>query len=227
MFRRIILFAVVACIFLSCGIDDIVYLEHPKLIHRPTGHTDENKKYFEFETSDKTNFQSASGFFKGFEIYYRIYESKRDCESVISNMEKYTETNPSNSVNYLLSSYNYRLLAHSNHSYQVRPLIKAPSAVPLNNRSVKFRIENLNFFPNDFNVDGSTEGKTQRQNGEDFKDAKKGDYDVQSSAEPSSDSFYVAVFAAAYGFDTSFKTIYSDLISLGYVEIKKNTLISP
>ena len=142
-------------------------------------------------------------------------------------MEKYTETNPSNSVNYLLSSYNYRLLAHSNHSYQDRPLINAPSAVPLNNRSVKFRIENLNFFPNDFNVDGSTEGKTQRQNGEDFKDAKKGDYDVQSSAEPSSDSFYVAVFAAAYGFDTSFKTIYSDLISLGYVEIKKNTLLSP
>ncbi|EMB24108.1 hypothetical protein [Treponema denticola] len=208
-------------IFFSCGIDDIVYLEPPKLTHNPTGYIDETQMYFEFETSDKENLNAALGFFKGFEVYYRIYESKTDCENLIKNMVQYNESNPANSVNYLLSSYNYKLLTHQGHSYQDRPIVPT-SGSPVNRR-VRFRIEALTSYPNVFSIDGTIQGKVLRQFGEEFADAKSGDYDVQSSSNPSPDSFYVAVFAATYGFDKSFRPLYSSLISLGYVQIKKNT----
>ena len=223
MIRRSLLFAAIAFIFFSCGIDDSVYLEPPKFIHSPSGHNDDAQKYFEFETSDKENLNAALGFFKGFEVYYRIYESETDCENVIKNMVKYTETNPVNSVNYLFSSHNYKLLSHSNHSYQNKPIIKALTVSPSNDRRIIFRLEDVDSFPSDFTVAGSKAGNTKRQNGEEFAAAKRGDYDVQSSSNPSDDSFYVAVFASAYGYDLSFKPIYSELVSLGYVKIKKNT----
>ena len=208
-------------IFFSCGIDDIVYLEPPKLVHSPTGYHDAAHMYFEFETSDKENLNAALGFFKGFEVYYRIYESKTDCENLIKNMVQYNESNPANSVNYLLSSYNYKLLTYQGHSYQDRPIVPA-SGSPVNRR-VRFRIEALTSYPNVFSIDGTIQGKVLRQFGEDFAAAKSGDDDVQSSSNPSTNSFYVAVFAATYGFDKSFRPLYSNLISLGYVKIKKNT----
>lgn len=208
-------------IFFSCGIDDIVYLEPPKLTHNPTGHIDEAQMYFEFETSDKENLNAALGFFKGFEVYYRIYESKTDCENLIKNMVQYNESNPANSVNYLLSSYNYKLLTYQGHSYQDRPIVPA-SGYPVNRR-VRFRLEVAGSFSNDFDIGGTVKGKVLRQNAEEFTAAKHGDYDVQSSSKPSSDSFYVAAFVAAYGFDKNFKPFYSSIISLGYVKIKKNT----
>ena len=206
-------------IFFSCGIDNIVYLEPPKLIHSPTGHTDPALMYFEFETSDKKNW--GIGEFLGFEVYYRIYESETDCKNLIKNMVQYNESNPANSVNYLLSSYNYKLLTYQGHFYQDRPIVPA-SGSPVNRR-VRFRIEALTSYPNVFSIDGTIQGKVLRQFGEEFTAAKHGDYDVQSSSNPSADSFYVAVFAATYGYDISFKPIYSELVSLGYVEIKKNT----
>ena len=209
-------------IFFSCGIDDIVYLEPPKLTHSPTGHTDPALMYFEFETSDKDNWAISQLFFKGFEVYYRIYESETDCKNLIKNIVQYNESNPANSVNYLLSSYNYKLLTYQGHSYQDRPIVLAPGASPANDRLVKFRLETVNSFSNDFDIAGTTQGKVLRQFGE-FTAAKHGDYDVQSSSNPSNDSFYVAVFAATYGLDKSFRPLYSSLISLGYVKIKKNT----
>ena len=208
-------------IFFSCGIDDIVYLEPPKLTHNPTGYHDETQMYFEFETSDKENLSAALGFFKGFEVYYRIYESETDCKNLIKNMVQYNESNPANSVNYLLSSYNYKLLTYQGHSSQDRPIVPA-SGSPVNRR-VRFRIEALTSYPNVFSIDGTIQGKVLRQFGADFAAAKSGDDDVQSSSNPSTNSFYVAVFAATYGFDKSFRPLYSNLISLGYVEITKNT----
>lgn len=206
-------------IFFSCGIDDIVYLEPPKLIHSPTGHPDPSLMYFEFETSDKNNL--GIGEFLGFEVYYRIYESETDCKNLIKNMVQYNESNPANAVNYLLSSYNYKLLTYQGHAYQDRPIVPA-SGSPVNRR-VRFFVEALTSYPNDFSIDGTIQGKVLRQLTEDFTEVKSGNYDVQSSSNPSATSFYVAAFAATYGLDKSFRPLYSSLISLGYVEIKKNT----
>lgn len=208
-------------IFFSCGIDDIVYLEPPKLVHSPTGYHDAAHMYFEFETSDKKNW--GIGEFLGFEVYYRIYESETDCKNLIKNMVQYDESNPANSVNHLLSSYNYKLLTCHGHSYQDRPIVLAPAASPVNDRLVKFRLEVIDSFSNYFEIPGLPPRKVLRQFGEDFTVVKRGDYDVQSSSNPSPDSFYVAAFAATYGFDKSFRPLYSSLISLGYVKIKKNT----
>lgn len=216
-----LLFLLSIFLLFSCGIDDIVYLEPSKLTHNPTGYTDEAQMYFEFETSDKENLSAALGFFKGFEVYYRIYESETDCKNLIKNMVQYNESNPANSVNYLLSSYNYKLLTYQGHSYQDRPIVPA-SGYPVNRR-VRFRLEVAGSFSNDFDIGGTVKGKVLRQNAEEFTAAKHGDYDVQSSSKPSSDSFYVAAFVAAYGFDKNFKPFYSSIISLGYVKIKKNT----
>jgi len=220
MFRKNILFTVIAFIFLSCGIDDVVYLEPPIFYHSPTGHNDENEKYFEFETSDSANLTGSAGYFKGFEVYYRIYESERDCKNLVDNIINYNNSNPSNAVSYLLSSYNFKLLTYQGHSYQDRPLVPAGNSSL--NRRIKFRLEAVLSLPNDFLIDGTSKGRVLRQNSEEFSSAKKGDYDVQSSSNPSTDSFYVAAFAATYGFDKSFKPLYSSLISLGYVKIKKN-----
>lgn len=208
-------------LFFSCGIDDIVYLEPPEWTHRPTGHSDENKMYFEFETSDKENLEAGLGDFKGFEVYYRIYESETDCKNLIESMVKYDESNPSSSASYLQDSYKYQRLTYQGHNNHDRPLVKAGESSK--NRKVSFRLEPVFALTNDFFIEGSSYGKVLRQNGEDFLSVKKGDYDVQSSNNPSSDSFYVAAFAAAYGFDKSFRPLYSSLVSLGYVKIKKNT----
>lgn len=222
MLGKKLIFFLSVFIFFSCGIDDIVYLEPPELIHNPAGHTDENQMYFEFRTSDIKNWDIALGFFKGFEVYYRIYESETDCKNLIENVVKYNDSNPANAVNYLLSSYNYKLLTYQGKSYQDRPLVSGPSSSPSNNRRVKFRLEAVLSLPNEFAVEGEILATALRQFGDLFSNAKRGDSDVQVSSSPSPDAFYVAAFAATYGFDNSFRPLYSELLPLGYVKIKKN-----
>lgn len=218
--KKILLFCLILTSLLySCGIDNISYLEPPECIHDPTDHGDESQNYFEFKTSDKANLQDAAGFFKGFDIYYRIYESETECITLITNMKAYDQSNPADSVNRLITSHKFKYLNYEGHPSQVRPLISA-AATPVS-RKVKFRLQPLLSLQNELLIDDGLQGKVLRQNGESFFAVKTGDYDLESSQNPSSDSFYVAVFTSAYGVDTSFRSIYSSLVSLGYVKIRK------
>lgn len=219
--KKLFLFSLIVTYTLcSCGIDDVVYLEPPAFVHSPTGHNDENEKYFEFKTADKKNSEEALGFFKGSEIYYRIYDSEKECKTTIDNILNYNRSTPSNAVNNLLSSYKFKLLTYRGHSYQNRPLI--PASGSSTNRTVRFRLETEFSLQNELRIDNTVKGKTLRQTGEEFFTVKKDDYDVQTSSNADPDFFYVAAFAASYGFDKNFKPLYSSLISLGYVKIKKN-----
>ena len=74
--KKTILLIVFSCIFFSCGIDGIVYLVPPIRVWDPSGLADDSQLYFEFTTSDSKNSSNAAGYFKGFDIFYRIYESK-------------------------------------------------------------------------------------------------------------------------------------------------------
>lgn len=210
--------AVFFCIFslFSCGIDNIIYLAPPSSKHDPSDNIADNEKYFEFETSDTENTANASGYFNGFDIFYKIYENENECNSDIVRAVTHKENNWSDSVNYLRSTLGFFLLKCSTSSSQ--PLIPSASA----NRSIHFRLIAYSSDSAEIKIDGSPYGAVLRNNGNDFTAIEKTDFDVKPSRSPTDpNTLYVAVFTAAYGMDTAFKPFYSEVVKLGYVKIPK------
>ncbi|WP_024467326.1 hypothetical protein [Treponema pedis] len=209
-------FPILLCIllFFSCGIDDIIYLVSPTVIHDPSSHVDGEQKYFEFETSDKKNTEDALGYFKGFDIFYRIYENEADCVSAINSAYSYNDSNPSAAANYLLSSLSFSFLRSSVSS--PNPLISSATA----DRKVSFRLTDYSTHKAEILINGINFGNVLRANNKSFSSILRTDPDVKTSNSSSSD-LYVAVFTAAYGTDKYFKPFYSGIVKLGYVRIDK------
>ena len=208
----------------GCGIDEYVYLYPVKNPHLPTA--DQANNYFSFETSDKKNTDEASGYFKGFEIYYRIYnsESIRDADVVAIN--NYNSDNPSSAYSYLINTKKYCRL-----SCMVRP-----SDSPLIPESTANRIVVIGFGQsvkgNEISVAGSSSlyGEPRRTNNGtndeekkfDFDEIDDGDSDYTYSSSGDSDTVFIQAYVLAYGYDQSYKSIYSELCNLGCVTIVDN-----
>ena len=216
--KKTILLIVFSCVFFSCGIDGIVYLVPPIRVWDPSGLADDSQLYFEFTTSDSKNSSNAARYFKGFDIFYRIYESKAECISAIRAAESYNVSYPSASAFYLLSSLSFKFLTHTGRDPSSRPFIhEAPS-----DRLVRFRFSSFAADHDDFFINSVRQGQSLRQNGKNFQHIKRDDFDVKAASSPLTDpSLYVAVFAAASGTDDSLSTIYSEITKLGYVIIQK------
>ena len=217
--KKALVFAVfVLFLCFSCGIDDIIYLEPPSRTWDPSGLADESKLYFEFTTSDAANTTNAAGYFKGFDIFYRIFEYESECIAAIASARSYNESYPSASAAYLSSSLSFRFLTYTGRDSSDRPLIGSAAS----DRQVRFRFSTYGSDSDIISINSLPLGRSLRQNGMDFQHIVRTDSDVKPGSTPSTVPFlHVAVFAAAYGTDNALRPMYSEITYIGYVKIPK------
>ena len=218
----------VALLLAACGIESFIYL-YPITYRDFEPSSDSRYNYFSFRTSDAKNESESSGYFKGFEIYYRIYNNNSTRVSDKTLINNYNTNNPTTAYSYLMSTKLYRRLSCAVRP-QDMPLIPGSSV----NRQVVVRLEQyLDQLPQ-ISVEGDTTlyGEPRRTNDETSSDAKlfdldeidNGDSDFTYSSSwdtsPTGKKLaYVEAYAVAYGSDESYKSLYSELFELGYITL--------
>ena len=221
----------------ACGIDNYIYLYPVTTYLNWPDTNDEIRNYCAFRTSDTANNSSASGYFQGFEVYYRIYRNLTTLESERLRIDSYNEDESTQAMafDYMTSTYNYKRLAGS-HRLSEYPLIPGASS----NRDVYIRLYNtvnssitagIKVYESgenstlllDCGIPRRTVGGITRNNDDySFKIEyiKNGDDDVSWSSTTTEDGkLYAQFYVAAYGYDESFQSIYSELFSLGYITL--------
>ena len=227
LFKRTGIVFQICVIFLlsSCGIDNFVYL-YPvtQLLNNPSS-VDPSLNYFAFRTSDKNNHDASGDYFKGFEIYYRIYNSETIRSSEASDIYSYNDKNPTTSFNYLVNSKKYSRMVHVGRTTEI-PLIPGST----DNQDVTIRLtKNGDEYPAAFSV-GSLEnlGDPRRSLNEgtsfvpfDYANITESDNDVQYSSSSTKDKWFVQAYVVTYGYDESYKAYFSQIFSLNYVTVSK------
>ena len=228
-----LLLLVCGCFFCAgCGIERIIYLQAPRKIHETSYLDDKSKRYCEFETADGTNTAESGNYFKGTEIYYRIYAYESECTSDVQTIYDYNEKNPSSSARYLIDTKKYQYLTVDSLAANERPLLTAASS----NRIIRFRLQHydesdkaaLAVRSSGSSGLGSVIGVPLRSNlippvKRQFQGStiKKGDSDVEPSSSTAAHEFwYVNFYAVSYGWDDGFRNLYSALTPLGYIKIE-------
>ena len=209
-------------LYASCGIEDIIYLEKPNNLHETSYLNDKSQRFCSFATTEANNVTNAGGYFQGTEIYYRIYEWEADCLNDRTAIQQYNKDNPFNSAHYLQDGKKYRRLELDTVDSGHRPLIENANA----DRVIRFRLEDFTADPALLTVSGASRGAPRREGKKMFTAAHiaAADKDVQAASSGSSGShqfWYVDFYAASYGYDKSFKIIYSEVEPLGYIKIDR------
>lgn len=243
------LFFTVSIFFTSCGIDDYIYL-HPvsQGLHNPSGSEELMQQYFLFRTADDLN--STNDYYKGYEIYYRIYNSKTELNKDVSDINAFAESNTGLIFNWLKDTKKYHRLTSELDPFS-RPLVPSHTS----NRDVYIRLKSFNnevissVFVGKLNVSSSAEqsdkigsfigtsydfGKPLRTDSNgltstdiqkprysfDYDNINSNDSDVSYTQSSESETkWYVQAYVFAYGYDSSYKPIYSAYFPLGYITI--------
>ena len=218
--------SLLALITVSCGIESIIYLTPPTNIHDTSYLDDLSKRYCQFKTADTHNTAKAAGYFQGTEIYYRIYERELDCTGDRAQITRYNTDNPLNAAQYLQDTKRYYRLATTHIQDSKRPLIDSQSS----DSDIRFRLQDYGTTdPAILTVNGSSRGTPIRHSG--IFNAKRyfvqenisaEDPDVRKASSSGTNTFwYINFYAVSYGYDKSFKPIYSELTALGYIKIPR------
>ena len=235
-------FCLTALVFLvcGCGIDEYIYLEPiiaVSSIPEPTN-TDESINQFTFQTRDAAN--ASSEYYRGCEVYYRIYNNATTLISDRTAIQSYndnTDTN-ANIFSYLTSTKKYSRLCYipaGSSSVDINPpLIAAANA----NRDVVIRFITTAAYTQGIYVDGESIGVPVRNYDaldntdyitfdkfiDDESDSeKKNDDDVQySSSFTETGVWYINAYAFSYGVNDSFSGVYSTAAYLGAVRIEED-----
>jgi len=223
--------------FIGCGIDEYVYLEPvSNVLNNPTDSPDAAYRFFSFVTKDETNQAEAGGYFQGWEIYYRIYNSKSDRSADTTDIATKADADPANAFYYVNTTKKYRRMTFirgdDTSSLASAPLIGASSS----DRTITIRpVSTGDSYPAEFLIDetqvfGSdgTALLAWREESDvsaksfDYEEIDTGDTDVKynSGASVGTDAWFLQAYVFAYGFDTSYKAIYSELLSLGSITIE-------
>ena len=216
--------------FTGCGIEEFIYLYPVEQVVVPSD--DPANRKFEFKTTDTDNDDHVpAGYFKGFEIYYRIYNTKTVLLNDISDISSYNTNYPTTVNNYLVTTKKYQRLNAVGHTGTL--LIPRTGT----NRTVIIRLVALDALnPVDMTIDGVSSGQPLRTRDGisdssqmstydfdfDIEDLGSDDTDITYSTtweDPLNKNWYVQAFVFAYGTDESYKSIYSEATSLGYVTI--------
>ena len=238
--------AALFALFAACGIEVYIYLEPVSTyINKPGSAADEALNYVAFVTSDVANEASASDYFRGFEIYYRIYNNLTTLNSDVTAIESYSEDDDTQALaySYLISTKSYSRLAASSRLTDY-PLIPSTSS----NRAMYIRMYNaVSTYTAGVKVYelaspySSSEGATlladygspRRTISSATGNANRyifqldyitsGNSDVYWSTSSTSDgTLYVQFFVMAYGYDESFSSIYSAPYNLGYITLTED-----
>lgn len=176
-------------------------------------------------TADAANSTNAAEYYKGIEIYYRIYENEHSYTSDKSEINKYNGDHPSDAVRYLLDTKQYRRLVTS--EITGCPLIGGDST----NRNVRFRLQDFSGSTDSamLTVAGSGLGIPYRSGNVlpdkrrfNPKNINSSDDDVQKASSSGSDAFWwINFYAASYGHDATFRSVHSSLEPLGSIKLGK------
>lgn len=215
----------VVLFFFSCGIDVFIYL-YPVVYRDHTPSSDELYNYFYFRTSDTRNTSEAGAYFKGFEIYYRLYTHMDDLDSKRASINTYNSNNPSLAYNYLITTQKYRRMLTSERT--ATPVIEGDAT----NRMIAVRLFPYDIYTPGVYIDEVFHGIPRRSVPEGVNsDAAHFDFDEVDSDDPdttwttfdySPNRVYMHTYVLAYGYDESYKQLYSELFELGYITIEDN-----
>ncbi len=208
----------------GCGLDTFIYL-YPvtQLLNNPlAGSTDNLYNYYKFRTTDADNTANSADYFKGFTIYYRIYNSTAVQSQDASDISTGNTNNPATILNYIVNVKKYTRMT-SSLRIGAYPLIPAAAA----NRDVTIRLIDYGTTdPADFLVDSASYGIPLRTKNDGtatdsfvFSEIVSSDVDVMYASTGETDKWYVQSYVLAYGYDGSYKPIYSSLFSLGVITI--------
>ncbi len=237
-----ICFAGLFLAFIACGIEVYIYLEPvTTYINKPSSAADEALNYVAFVTSDGAN---DSDYFKGFEIYYRIYNNLTTLNSDVSAIDSYSEDTDTQALaySYLISTKSYSRLTAVNRLTDM-PLIPSASA----NRAVYIRIYNATSgYTAGVKVYELASNQSDSENGTliadygsprrtisslsqntnkytfQFEYIVSGDSDYSYGTATSEGTLYVQFYVMAYGYDESFSSIYSVPYNIGYIALTED-----
>ncbi len=228
---RIIAAVMSLCAFViiaACGIESFIYL-YPVTYRdfEPSG--DGQYNYFSFRTSDEKNESESTGYFKGFEIYYRIYNNDTTRISDKTLINNYNTDKPTEAYSYLITTKQYQRLTCTVRSDDT-PLIPGTDT----NRQVIVRLEQFNDQVPQISVAGDTSlyGTPIRTNSGtlstdklfDLDEIDSGDSDFTYSSSWDKNGTgkklaYVEAYVLAYGYDAAYKSLYSELYELGCITL--------
>lgn len=226
-----------AALLIACGIDNYIYLYPVTYWINWPDTVDESRNYCAFRTSDVRNNSAAGDYFRGFEVYYRIYNNVNTLLSERAAIDSYNEDESTQAMafDYLTSRYNYSRLTGTERLSDI-PLIPSASS----NRDVYIRLYDTAGAAAGIRVYDNTENGTLLDdwgiprrtiggislgtNAYRFKleNIGQNDSDVRWSSTPTDPyekTLYMQVYVVAYGYDESFTSIYSELFSLGYITL--------
>lgn len=125
-------------LFSGCGIQDYIFL-HPvsQRLQNPSGSEDLTQQYFLFRTADVIN--STNVYYKGYEIYYRIYNNQATLNQDVSSISVFADSNAGLIFNWLKNTKKYHRLS----------CVQYPSQIPLvsshvSNRDIYIRLKTYN-----------------------------------------------------------------------------------
>ncbi len=232
---RLVVLVLIVSVVVSCGIEVYAYL-YPVIFRDGEPSDDLEFNRYKFRTSDNRNTTEAGPYFKGFDIYYRIYTNSTTLASNQSSINSYNSNTPALAYNYLLNTKEYRRLVAQDRAYEA-PLIPGDTF----NRLVEVRFFDYDTTPVGVYVRQDIPAETiiddfgppmRSVNGDDssypapfdFDDIDSGDDDVSFTTwdDDADKKMYVHAYVLAYGFDSSFKQLYSELYELGIVTIPED-----
>jgi hypothetical protein len=228
--RRFISLAVLASALLSCGLEVFLYLYPVSIRDFEPSETDESKNSYQFRTSDEVNNDEAGAFFKGFEIYYKIYNNKSVLSSARGAINSYNSSNPALAQSYLVNDKQYNRL-YCGLRGMTSPLIPAAAS----NRIIRVRMNTYVdvgpgiYITDLYDVPIETLGLPLRSNNEPLSSEKarflfdeigEDDSDVVWSSwdDVNQKKVYVHAYVVAFGTD-KLKNLYSELCDLGFITI--------
>jgi hypothetical protein len=224
---RLSLVSLLACalvVLTSCGLDTFIYF-YPVSQYLNWPSEDSAYNYFSFRTSDEKNGDNV--YFKGYEIYYRIYNNSSTRSSDVSSIATYNTNNPTTAYTYLIDTKKYvRMNAQTRLSNY--PLFSASTT----NQTVVIRFLDYGIYSAGVTVDGANYGlalrtidnlsKDQTAYTFTYDEIQSSDSDVSYSTwdDATQKKWYVQAFVMAYGYDESYKVIYSSVFNIGYITIR-------
>ena len=225
-------FAVAACLFFfACGIPVYYVIEPPQTEHIPTADTeDASQKYFSFTCPYSSSTDNSEFLLLGTAIYYKIYDTRSDMESDITNISgrntEYSEdgyrrmtelgyrelkssTADTPIIRKITSSRTIRVRLCSEGGYSAAiydetndPTLSVPLSVPL-------RIDTISTAGGDKSFNFTTNYKPSS----DDSDAK-----IRSEELDYNGPWYINLYAVSVGRDLSFAQHYSSVLHLGNIK---------
>jgi hypothetical protein len=231
------------CFFLcACGLAVYYVLEAPDCNdEKYAGVTNYEDKYFDFDTADSDNYGTSG--YKGTKVYYKIYNSLTKLTTHVSNIESVNDEYSEDGYD-KMTGYGYQALQFDDSGYAND--VTSSSYIKSNlgsDQVVAIRLITEGYTGSEYYTglyldadedaqltSGSEDALILRNSGDAFSlsdvtddietavdEGNTGDQDDMWIYETSDDDWYVAAYAVAYGYDSSYSPFYSEVTYLGYL----------